>query len=314
MRAPLLLLLAQPLAVQGSLPSPGARLVSLGGRGESCPAVFVPAGSPLSAGGGNIGHLSNRTLQACLEACCADSRCVAIDHKSGDKGGLDCWLHDKLVAARKGEGQPRTSAVLCRAAATNCTLPPPFVPGPPPAPPAPLHIALSTQVLGRRFDGIGGLAAVGGARLLYEYPEPTRGKILDLLFSPDGGGALYQILKIEIEGDADSSYGSGPSFQHTADPSSVSFSRGVYLPWLIKEAKRRQPELKLYALSWGLPGWVGRTNGATDGVLSTQGVQYHVDYLRGAKSSHDIEFDYVGIWVRCSLRDCARACNSLTHK
>ena len=47
-----------------------------------------------------------------------------------------------------------------------------------------------------RFDGIGGLAAVGGARLLYEYPEPARGKILDLLFDPDGGGAFYHILKV----------------------------------------------------------------------------------------------------------------------
>ena len=41
-----------------------------------------------------------------------------------------------------------------------------------------------------------------------------------------------------------------------------------------------------------------RTDGAADGVLSTQGVKYHVDYLCGAKDAHGIEFDYVGIWVR----------------
>jgi galactosylceramidase len=183
----------------------------------------------------------------------------------------------------------------------------------------PLQIAFSSEMLGMRFDGIGGLAAVGGARLLYEYAEPTRAKILDLLFDPSAGGAFYHMLKVEIEGDIDSSYGSGPSFQHTADPASVSFNRGIYLPWLIKEAKRRQPEIKLYALrfarrfsaasafdvnayllpsalspaySWGLPHWVG--NDSTDGVLSSQGVKYHTDYLAGAKAEHGISFDYIG--------------------
>jgi hypothetical protein len=57
--------------------------------------------------------------------------------------------------------------------------------------------------------GIGGLAAIGGARLIYEYVEPQRTQILDLLFNATGGTA-FQILKTEIEGDMDSSYGSGP--------------------------------------------------------------------------------------------------------
>jgi hypothetical protein len=274
-----------------------------GRGGAACPAVYLPVASRVALGGSNIAHLPNRTVAACLEACCANPQCVGIDHR-GEQGqqseqaeGLDCWLHHMLVAEPIPHGQSRTSAVLCRAAAANCTLPPPFEPAPPPGPPPPLEITLSSVApLGLRFDGIGGLAAVGGARLLYEYPEPTRGKILDLLFSASGGGAFYQILKVEIEGDSDSSYGSGPSFQHTADPASVSFNRGIYLPWLIKEAKQRQPGIKLYALSWGLPHWVGNTNGSTDGVLSTQGVKYHTDYLAGAKREHGIEFDYVGIW------------------
>jgi hypothetical protein len=69
-------------------------------------------------------------------------------------------------------------------------------------------INVNGSVTGRRFDGIGGLAAIGGARLLYEYPEPQRSDILDLLFLPSAGAA-YHLLKIEIEGDIDSSYGSG---------------------------------------------------------------------------------------------------------
>jgi len=60
------------------------------------------------------------------------------------------------------------------------------------------------------------------------------------------------VVQVEIEGDSDSSYGSGPSYQHTADPASVSFNRGVYLPWLLKEAKIRQPGIKLYALRFAV--------------------------------------------------------------
>ena len=41
---------------------------------------------------------------------------------------------------------------------------------------------------------------------------------------------------------------------------------------------------------------MGNTNGSTGGVLSSQGVKYHTDYLAGAKKNHGIEFDYVGIW------------------
>lgn len=82
-----------------------------------------------------------------------------------------------------------------------------------------LNSSASGSVL---FDGIGGLAAVGGARLLYEYDEPLRGQLLDAMF---GDGGAYHMLKVEIEGDVDSSYGSGPSFMHTRDPTKASWNR-----------------------------------------------------------------------------------------
>jgi hypothetical protein len=53
-------------------------------------------------------------------------------------------------------------------------------------------INVNGSVIGRRFDGIGGLAAIGGARLLYEYPEQQRDDLLDLLFLASGGAA-YQV-------------------------------------------------------------------------------------------------------------------------
>lgn len=147
---------------------------------------------------------------------------------------------------------------------------------------------LNSSMLGRRLFGIGGLAAVGGARLIWEYPEPQQSDILDLLFNRSGGAA-YQVLKTEIEGDMDSSYGSGPSFQPTRDASSISFNRGIYLPWLVQEAKKRNPSIPLYSLSWGMPAWVG--NGS---FLSPEGIDYHVRWHQGAQKEWGVEYDVTG--------------------
>ena len=59
---------------------------------------------------------------------------------------------------------------------------------------------------GRVFDGIGALSAGATSRLLPDYPEPQRSKILDLLFARSGGAALHW-LKIEIGGDTQSTCG-----------------------------------------------------------------------------------------------------------
>lgn len=62
-------------------------------------------------------------------------------------------------------------------------------------------IVLDGRTAHHQFDGIGGLSAGASSRLLYDYPEPQRGDILDLLFKPNTGAAL-SILKVEIGGDA----------------------------------------------------------------------------------------------------------------
>jgi hypothetical protein len=68
---------------------------------------------------------------------------------------------------------------------------------------------------GRTFEGLGALSGGGGtSRLLYDYSEPQRSQILDILFSPDQGGAL-QLLKTEIGGDAQSTEATEPSHMHT---------------------------------------------------------------------------------------------------
>ena len=54
---------------------------------------------------------------------------------------------------------------------------------------------------GRVFEGLGALSGGGGtSRLLYDYPEPQRSDILDLLFNTADGGGM-QIFKTEIGGE-----------------------------------------------------------------------------------------------------------------
>ena len=109
---------------------------------------------------------------------------------------------------------------------------------------------------GREFDGIGALSAGASSRLLIDYPEPSRSQILDYLFLPSFGASL-QILKVEIGGDTWSTCGTEPSHMHNR--TDLNFKRG-YEWWLITEAKKRNPKIKLYALPWGFPAWIG--NGA----------------------------------------------------
>src|SRR3972149_914098 len=92
--------------------------------------------------------------------------------------------------------------------------------------------------LGRAFEGIGALSAGAASRLLMDYPEPHRSRVLDLLFKPNCGASL-QHLKVEIGG--------------------ATSWRG-YEWWLMKEAKLRTPAIFLDCLAWGAPGWIGDGN------------------------------------------------------
>src|ERR1700759_5497946 len=110
---------------------------------------------------------------------------------------------------------------------------------------------------GRTFDGIGAISGGGGnSRLLIDYPEPQRSQILDYLFKP-GYGASLQLLKVEVGGDTNSTSGAEPSHEHTAGD--LNCNRG-YEWWLAEQAKARNPNIKLYALAWGAPGWIGNGN------------------------------------------------------
>jgi hypothetical protein len=158
-------------------------------------------------------------------------------------------------------------------------------------------ISLNGSSSGRVFDGIGAISGGGGnSRLLIDYPEPSRSQILDYLFKPDYGASLH-ILKVEVGGDTNSTDGSEASFMHTA--TDQNFTRG-YEWWLMQQAKARNPNIKLYGLAWGAPGWIGTTGApvfdSNNRFWSQDMVNYYIAWIKGAKSHYNLTIDYIGGW------------------
>ena len=157
---------------------------------------------------------------------------------------------------------------------------------------ASVPVALATldgSKIGRTFDGVGAVSGGGGnSRLLIDYPEPQRSQILDALFKP-GVGASLQILKVEIGGDTNSTDGSESSIAPT--PGKVDCDTG-YEWWLMREAKALNPEIKLYGLAWGAPGWVGA---GRQTFFTRRAIGYLLSWL-GCAREHGLEIDYLGGW------------------
>jgi hypothetical protein len=152
--------------------------------------------------------------------------------------------------------------------------------------PAPV-IAIDANQGGKTFEGVGAISGGGGnSRLLIDYQEPSRSQILDYLFKP-GCGASLQILKVEIGADMDSTDGAESSHTHSA--TDENYNRG-YEWWLMEQAKARNPGIKLAALPWGAPGWVG---GGTN-YWSQDMITYIIKWLKHAQSDHHLTIDYVG--------------------
>jgi O-glycosyl hydrolase len=154
-------------------------------------------------------------------------------------------------------------------------------------------ITISGTAGGRTFDGVGAVSGGGGnSKLLFDYPEPQRSQILDYLFKP-GYGANIQHFKVEIGGDANSTSGAEKSHMHTA--TDQNYNRG-YEWWLMTEAKRRNPNIRLGALAWAAPGWIGGSN------VWTQNFQtYLLNWLRGARDTHGLTIDNIGGWNENSI-------------
>mmetsp|Transcript_2290 Transcript_2290/g.5261 ORF Transcript_2290/g.5261 Transcript_2290/m.5261 type:complete len:1043 (-) Transcript_2290:14-3142(-) len=143
----------------------------------------------------------------------------------------------------------------------------------------------------QQYDGHGALSAGASSRLLWDYSEPQRSEILDLLFKPKYGASL-QMLKVEIGGDTQSTDGAEASHMHSNDD--LDCDRG-YEFWLLREAKKRNPSLLTSALAWGAPGWISDAV-FPQGYYSQANIQYHVKWLRCVQSTMGFQIDFLGIW------------------
>jgi hypothetical protein len=150
----------------------------------------------------------------------------------------------------------------------------------------PTNISIDGHSSGRSFDGIGALSAGGTSRLLIDYPPQQQQQILDYLFKP-GYGANLHILKVEIGSDTDTTEGSEASAQRT--PTDQNYNRG-YEWWLMEQARARNPNIKLYGLEWGAPGWF------KGGFWSQDNINYIINWLKHAQSDHQLHIDYIGGW------------------
>ena len=178
-----------------------------------------------------------------------------------------------------------------------------------------LEIVVDGASTGKVFEGIGALSAGASSRLLMDYPEPQRGEILDLLFKP-GCGAAFQHLKVEIGGDVNSTDGTEPSYARTREewenPKEEHFQRG-YEWWLMKEAKKRNPDILLDALQWGAPEWIGASAVEGDGgaerlsweqvkkrnakkFFTQDNADFVAGFIQGARRHHGLDIDFCGIW------------------
>ncbi|WP_433221209.1 ricin-type beta-trefoil lectin domain protein [Dactylosporangium sp. CS-047395] len=156
-----------------------------------------------------------------------------------------------------------------------------------PAGAATTTINVNGGIAGRTFDGVGAISGGGGnSRLLVDYPEPQRSQILDYLFKP-GYGAAVQLLKLEIGGDANSTDGSEPSHEHVRGD--INCNAG-YEFWLGEQALARNPGIRIVALPWAAPGWIGGGN-----FWSQDMIDYDIAWLNCAKG-HGITVSYLGGW------------------
>ena len=160
-------------------------------------------------------------------------------------------------------------------------------------------ITLDKSGMGRVFDGLGALSGGATSRMLVDYPAQQQSEILDYLFKPNFGASL-QVLKVEIGGDIITTDGSESSHMH--EKGVVNLHTG-YEWWLMSEAKKRNPEIKLYGLPWAYPGWV--SNDPVTGAHNATGTpfthpeqtsEYVLEWVKGAKTEYALDIDYVGIW------------------
>lgn len=154
----------------------------------------------------------------------------------------------------------------------------------------PVTAVLDSSVQGLRFDGHGAVSGRGTSRYLYDYAEPMRSEILDLLFAPNYAASI-QVLKVEIGGDAQTGFGVEPSHRRISNETSC---ERVRTTWLIREARQRNPDLVVLASAWAFPAWVGVENASQTSFYNDDAIDYILSWIRCANETGAGHIDYIG--------------------
>jgi hypothetical protein len=67
--------------------------------------------------------------------------------------------------------------------------------------------------------------------------------------------------------------------------------RRGYEGWLASEAKKRNPNIKIWSLAWGVPGWIGNHS-----YFSDDNIQYQIEWLKCLRDEWHVESNYIGLW------------------
>jgi galactosylceramidase len=65
--------------------------------------------------------------------------------------------------------------------------------------------------------------------------------------------------------------------------------------WLMTEAKKRNPDIKLYGLPWTFPAWLG-VDSSSPYAHPNMTANYILKWIKGAKQHYNLTIDYIGIW------------------
>jgi hypothetical protein len=137
----------------------------------------------------------------------------------------------------------------------------------------------------RTFNGVGAILAGGdNNRYLIDYPQAQRTQMLNDLFKPNYGASL-QMLKVEIGGDD----GGEASIEPAKGQINCNAGYGLSIA---QQAVAINPNLQLYGLQWGAPGWVGD---GTNTVFTNDDIQYLLDWLSCTKQ-YGLHINYLGGW------------------
>lgn len=138
------------------------------------------------------------------------------------------------------------------------------------------------------FEGVGALSGGGGVtRLLIDYPDAIQQDIYDILFKPNAGASL-QYIKIEIGGDTQSTEGTESSHSHFRGD--LNCTRGYEWP-VVAAALKRNPAIKTFGLTWGVPGWIGDGN-----FYSQDNIDYHLNWIFCAETEWGFTPNFMGVW------------------